>query len=312
MFFTELARQKNVEFLMEVDDSVPTAIVSDKTRFAQIAINLASNALKFTPPGRRVNMRVLTEVDCCAKLHEDIPHQQVIAVQVVDEGIGIAKENISKLFRPFFQVEKNSIEGSGLGLYICRELAHLMKGHICCKSQLAQGSTFTFVSPCEPANLPIPDASALAPPPIALEMMGKYKVLVAEDNKVNQLVISNMLRKIGCSFDIADNGKIACELFEQGEYFLVLMDLMMPVMDGFEATQRISSSIKFALKRPMIVAVTASVSEHEIKQARSCGCVDVLSKPVNVDRLRVAMSAAAQHFARNRTRYALPSSLWAK
>jgi CheY-like chemotaxis protein len=124
------------------------------------------------------------------------------------------------------------------------------------------------------------------------------KILVAEDNKVNQMVVANVLRKIGCEFDIAENGEIACEKYAQGDYFLILMDLMMPVMDGFEATKTIRSTSKFAIKRPHIAALTASVSEGEMKLAREAGCMEIISKPVSLERLRAAVRCAALAYAK--------------
>jgi CheY-like chemotaxis protein len=303
-FFAEFAHQKNVEFDLRIDDAVPAMIQSDKTRLMQVCINLAGNALKFTPAGRSVSIRVGTTASCCDRVHNEIADGPVIVVQVEDQGIGISEENVRKLFQAFYQVAKNSVEGSGLGLYICRELALLMHGHICCQSEIGRGSTFTFVCPYTPAQRV--DTKPDTPEDLSeIEaVLSKRKILVAEDNRVNQLVIASMLRKLNCTFDIVDDGQAACDAFEQGDYFLILMDLMMPVMDGFEASQRISRSNMFANKKPSIVALTASVTESEIKQARSSGCIVVVSKPVNNERLREVIHAAARHYAKNKPQFA--------
>ncbi len=140
------------------------------------------------------------------------------------------------------------------------------------------------------------------------EFLANEKILVAEDNKVNQMVIANMLRQIGCSFDIANNGEEACRLFEQNNYFLVFMDLMMPVMDGLEATRRITSSSKFIIRQQLIVALTASVTEGEIKEARAAGCSSVLSKPVSNSSLKAAIRAAAKRRMEQMSPFALGAS----
>ncbi len=308
-FFSEFARQKQINFEMTIGESVPKSIKADKTRLMQIAINLTSNALKFSPIGKSVSIEIDTQTECCGNLAKDIAaNQPHLVIRVRDQAIGISEENIAKLFKPFFQVHKNSTQGSGLGLYICHELASLMHGHICCQSELGVGSTFTFVSPCESVQLAeqANEAESTVIDEQVDAVIASQRILVAEDNKVNQLVIANMLKKIGCAFDIVENGELACNQFNEAEYFLVLMDMMMPVMDGYEATHRISESNQFKVKKPMIVALTASVTEQEVNAAREAGCVDVLSKPINLARLRETISSAARKQAvRKSPRFAL-------
>jgi signal transduction histidine kinase len=140
-FFAEFAHQKNVEFDLRIDDAVPAMIQSDKTRLMQVCINLAGNALKFTPAGRSVSIRVGTTASCCDRVHNEIADGTAIVVQVEDQGIGISGENVRKLFQAFYQVAKNSVEDSGLGLYICRKLALLMHGHVRSARSLLQKTT---------------------------------------------------------------------------------------------------------------------------------------------------------------------------
>ncbi len=110
------------------------------------------------------------------------------------------------------------------------------------------------------------------------------------------MVIGNMLKRLSCTFDMVSDGRQACEAFEQGECFLVLMDLMMPVMDGFEATKRIVSSACYAIKQPHVVALTASVTESEIEAALDSGCHSVISKPINAEKLRETIHSSAMHY----------------
>jgi CheY-like chemotaxis protein len=156
----------------------------------------------------------------------------MLAVSVRDEGIGLSPESMRSLFRPFYQVRdhtlsrlrsssthkkvsRNSTEGSGLGLYICRELVNLMRGHICCQSELGNGSTFSFAVPMEEASISDDQTSQVNSNEVAAKVISNYRLLVAEDNRVNQMVISNMLTKLGCTFDLADNGEVACKLFDE-------------------------------------------------------------------------------------------------
>jgi CheY-like chemotaxis protein len=245
--------------------------------------------------------------ECCEKLKRDIvldnhlKGESVIAVSVHDEGIGLTAEQHKKLFEPFYQAQESTVDGSGLGLFLVREIAKKSKGHLCCSSEIHRGSTFTFAFPAR-----CPDKSALNMR--ESESYSKFeqkisineKILIVEDNKIGQMVVSNMLRRMGHSFDVAENGEIACRMFEENEYFLILMDLMMPVMDGYDATKAICASLKFALKRTVIVALTASVSDQEIHRAKQAGCVRVIAKPVEFETLRETIIDSMHVYASNK------------
>jgi CheY-like chemotaxis protein len=297
---------------MNVDTNLPHRIISDKSRLSQILINLVSNAIKFTNPGKsvRVDISLYHGEPCCDAVEQEIGAGPSMIVRVHDEGIGISKENMHKLFQPFFQVSRNSVQGSGLGLYICRELVHLLHGHICCHSQLGNGSTFTAVVPLAVVASHLSksksESQSSEVAKISNLVTSKYRVLVAEDNRVNQAVIRSLLDRLGCQFDIVSDGQQAVEAFEQGSYFLILMDLMMPVMDGFEAAHRITSSAQYAINQPRVVALTASVTEDEVQAAHRAGCHSVLSKPVTMKKLAEAIDVAARHYhERTRTRFVL-------
>ena len=301
-----------IQFEMNIDSTLPSRISADKVRLSQILINLANNAIKFTEPGKSVsiNVRSYGGEQCCNRVGNKIGAECSMMIQVIDQGIGISNENISNLFQAFYQVARNSIQGSGLGLHICHELVHLMRGHICCQSQLGQGSTFTVVVPLVRASV---DGESnewnMEEQRLENEVVSRTKILVAEDNKVNQMVIGNMLKRLNCTFDMVSDGRQACEAFEQGEYFLVLMDLMMPVMDGFEATKRIVSSARYAIKQPRVVALTASVTESEIEAALGSGCHSVVSKPINAEKLRETIHSSAMHYREhNRSNFILGAS----
>jgi CheY-like chemotaxis protein len=261
-----------------------------------------------------ISIRNYNGEQCCSRVERELKAESNMIIEVSDEGIGMSSDSIANLFQAFFQVERNSIQGSGLGLYICHELVHLMHGHVCCRSELGQGTTFTVVVPLAiPLNRKlvqtINSTQASESESRVNSVMQERRVLVAEDNKVNQMVIASMLKRLNCKFDIVGDGQQAVGAFERGGYFAVLMDLMMPVMDGFEATRRITGSAQYEISRPRVIALTASVTEDEIQAALTSGCHSVISKPVNIERLSEALSDAAHHYReRNRARFMLGTS----
>ncbi len=292
-----------ISFQLDLAPSVPRVVHTDETRITQILINLTSNAVKFTNAGRSVRISIdyqsYEDVSCCPDFAGTLSPLGVkfLVVHVTDEGMGISPENVRNLFRPYFQVSQNSTEGSGLGLFICRGLVKLLGGHICCRSQLGRGSTFNVAIPLKSVDS-LAEFSSIddAPSPEVLNLVANGKILVAEDNRVNQMVIANMLTKLGCKFDIVDDGSKACDRFIEDDYYLVLMDLMMPVMNGFEATRTIIGTTKFAIKRPAIVALTASVTDDEVRQAKEAGCLEILGKPTPIAKLQHIIYSAANSF----------------
>jgi signal transduction histidine kinase len=239
------AAEKGLELKVRVDEGVPPALVGDEPRLRQILANLLSNAVKFTERGR-------IEVSVSARMVEAGMHE--IGFSVTDTGIGIPEEAIGKLFQSFRQVDSSTTRkygGTGLGLAISRKLVEMMGGKIWAQSESGRGSAFHFTIIAEaaepnslltaPVKLPAPEGRANGS---ASEGGRPLRLLLAEDNPVNQKVALQMLKKIGYKADVAANGREVLKALEAQRYDIVFMDVQMPEMDGFEATRIIRNSLK--------------------------------------------------------------------
>ena len=252
----------------------------DPTRLRQVLSNLLSNAIKFTEHGR-----VLLAAERLADRDGDT--RLWLRFVVRDSGIGIAPEALARLFQPFVQADQSTTRrygGSGLGLVICRHLVELMGGSISVESTPGAGSTFT---------VDLPFAAALAPVASSGSGAGSRqtlngRVLVAEDNPVNQSVIEAMLGELGVTVTIVANGAAAVEALPGGAFDLVLMDCQMPVMDGYAATAAIRAGAG-ALARVPIIALTANALPEDRQRCLAAGMDDYLSKPIRLEALAACL-----------------------
>jgi two-component system, sensor histidine kinase len=281
---------------MVLDDSLHPFVSGDQGRIRQILINLAGNALKFTERGL-VMIRVMVE--------ESSDDRQVLRFAVRDTGIGIPADQLDHIFEPFAQADESdsrAFGGSGLGLAITRQLITLMGGQVGVESRLGEGSTFWFRIPLPSvareefeasdtaAHLPGTGKNSLTPLQTqAREGESPVRVLVAEDNRINQIVIMKLLTKLGLVAELAENGKDALEMVTSTPYDMVLMDCHMPEMDGFIATGRIRELSPPVSSIP-IVAVTASALSEDRERALSAGMDDFLTKPLNAEELRAMLT----------------------
>ena len=265
------AAEKGIEFKCLVDPDIPDYLVGDSTRISQIINNLVSNAIKFTLVGR---------VTLEAKLVMAAHAEATIYFRVTDTGIGIPEEKLSIIFDDFSQASSDTTRkfgGTGLGLAITKKLLEMHGSQIEVESKLNQGSTFSFTLTLKRTSA-IDDESSDDESFTDSESFGGLrgaKVLVAEDNRTNVVVIRQYLKKWGIEFDIADNGRIAVEKAKVNFYDLILMDLQMPEMDGFTATQRIK---EFAPHLP-IIALTASAMLEVKDRVFAVGMNDFVTKP---------------------------------
>ena len=278
------AQQKQLDVSCEIAPDVPARLLGDEGRLRQILLNLAGNAVKFTAKGSvrfRVTLESRTESEVWLRF------------AVEDTGIGIAREKQGLIFEAFRQADGSMTRqfgGTGLGLTICVKLVELMGGRIWVESEPGVGSQFYFtarLAPASSANLPVP-ASKPAFAPVARLL----RVLLAEDNKVNQRVAAKILESRGHSVLLADTGRQAVDLFQREAVDVVLMDLQMPEMDGIEATRAIRRME--AGGHTPIVALTAHAMSTDRDRCISAGMDDYLSKPISPDRLiaTVEMHAA--------------------
>jgi signal transduction histidine kinase/CheY-like chemotaxis protein len=268
------ATQKGLDFITEILPGGPRRFLGDGGRIRQVLLNLVGNAIKFTSQGR---------VMVSAIAEQTGPARASITISIEDTGIGIAPEKHSMLFQQFTQVNTSTTRlfgGTGLGLAISKQLIELMGGSIHFTSVLGKGSKFWLVLPLivdeaeEPRPAPILGASARP----------ASRVLVAEDNLVNQRVIVRLLEKLGCAVDLAQNGKIAVQMAMAAPYDLILMDYHMPEMNGADATMAIRAATAGRERMP-IVALTASVMDWERERCIQAGMDDFLGKPVRLDDL---------------------------
>jgi signal transduction histidine kinase/ActR/RegA family two-component response regulator len=268
------ASEQGDVLVVEVDESVPRCVRADPTRFRQITINLVSNAIKFTRRGT---------VTCALRWEEDR-----LILTVRDTGVGISPAQQARLFTPFSQADASTTRefgGTGLGLAIVSRLAKLMGGSVRLESELGKGSVFV-VDIVAPACV-MPEALTPAEAPSK-----PLRVLVVEDNPVNQLVLGRLLERMGHDVEHLADGQAAIDaLLGAGEAFdAVFMDCHMPVLDGFEATRRLRSA---GYAGP-VIAITAAVTTEDRARCAAAGMNGFVAKPVNTERLREALAAVSR------------------
>jgi signal transduction histidine kinase len=271
------AEQKGLALAVKLDED--GAYLGDALRIRQVLLNLLGNAVKFTEHGRVALLVERAGVE---------GNQSMLRFTVEDSGIGIAAEELERLFQPFSQVDASTTRkygGTGLGLAICRQLVALMGGEIAVESRLGVGSRFSFT-----VRVGLAGPAAAAPPPAAdagpAASFSGRRVLLVEDNPVNQLLARKILDKLGIVVDLAGNGEEALAALERQSYDLVLMDVQMPVMDGLEASRRIRADGRWP-KLP-IIATTANAMLDEVRDCLAAGMDDHLAKPMHKeDVLRV-------------------------
>ncbi len=276
------AMEKDLELSFEAGPELPDWILADRNRLRQILLNLISNAIKFTESG---GVRVT------ARGHGTRGDQIEILFSVRDSGIGIAEEDQARLFRAFTQVDPSasrSYGGTGLGLAICAGLVELMGGEIWVESRPGEGSTFSFTitTPvADSAEFPTEEIRQLVPSPPPRDAAGRdsRRLLVAEDNPTNRIVIEQQLTALGFTADLVSNGEEAVEACRRQSYALVLMDCQMPKMDGFAATRDLRELQ--GNEQPVVVALTAGASDEDRQRCLDAGMQDHLAKPVTLERL---------------------------
>jgi signal transduction histidine kinase/FixJ family two-component response regulator len=304
--------QKNLRLVMENDGPIPATIRTDPTRLRQILVNLVGNAVKFTARG---------EVRVVLRARQEGTNQGVLQFDVTDTGIGMTGAQIARLFQPFSQAEASTTRrygGTGLGLTLSKRLAEAIGGQITVTSQPHRGSCFQLIVPSGPLNgVPMitgplaVDAASSRPQPSDSPQAEALscRILLAEDGGDNRRLLTHVLTRAGASVEVVDNGEAAVESALTAErsgqpFDVVLMDMQMPIMDGYEATRRLR---EMAFDRP-IIALTAHAMAADREKCMQAGCDRFASKPIDrcelidlirsltserVDSLRCSSSAAA-------------------
>ncbi len=277
------AQQKGLMLLVEISDELPAAVLGDPLRLRQIVLNFTTNAIKFTERGQ-VILRVTPAIAVDGQSDR-------WRVAVTDTGVGIPAERQAALFQQFTQVDSSTSRrfgGTGLGLAIARQLAALMDGAVGLESEPGRGSTFFVELPLPVGQLP---ERAITVPVVAAGSLD-VRVLVAEDNAVNQLLIRRLLEKMGCTVELVSDGRQAIDAWASGRFDLVLMDCEMPETDGYEATRAIRARETGA--RTPIIAVTARALSGDRERCLAAGMDDYLTKPIRPQDLRAMIERWAR------------------
>jgi signal transduction histidine kinase/ActR/RegA family two-component response regulator len=277
------ASEKNINLYYAIKSSVPEEVIGDPSRLKQILVNLVSNAVKFTAKGE-----VSITVGCIEEENE----VALLQFEVKDSGIGICKEDIPNLFKSFNQADTSTTRkygGTGLGLAISKKLVEMMDGDIDVQSKLGEGSTFKFdvrlkicrITPKESSVLERLDDAYI---PVSNSNKKKPKILLAEDNEINRIIIIKFLDLHNMNCDVALNGKEAYESVLNTNYDIILMDCQMPVMDGYESTAKIRD-FEGEKTHTFIIAMTANAMDGDKKKCIESGMDDYISKPINFDNM---------------------------
>ena len=289
------ARDKNLTLTYHVAPEIPRMIIGDAARLRQVLINLLNNAIKFTDRG---------EIVLQARLDSRRDERCQVSLSVRDTGIGIPKDKQSRLFQRFSQVDDTNTRkygGTGLGLAISKKLAELMGGTISVESEAGLGSTFTVVIdvglssgttlPDRVFRVAAPSPLPVTSPPVTASMADQMplRILVTDDNPVNQRVAKATLKKFGYACDLASDGAEAIAAHQRAPYDLILMDVQMPDVDGLEATRRIRA-LCGDRSRPWIIAVTAGAFEEDRLNALAAGMNDFLNKPLRAELLKESLA----------------------
>ena len=269
---------------MDISEDIPKTLIGDKLRLGQIIFNLVGNAIKFTKKGG-ISISVVIKKVTKIKI--------ILYFEINDTGIGISKENQKSIFDPFTQVEDSmtkNFSGTGLGTAISKQLVNLMRGNIGLTGEVSKGSTFWFTAEFKKSTQK--DEREETNKEIILsktenQTIKKAKILLAEDYPLNRKVATIHLNKLGCKIDHAENGKIAVEMFINGNYDLILMDIQMPELNGMDAVKKIRN-MKNGKNIP-IIAITANAYEEDIRIYKENGFNDTVTKPFSKKGLNKAV-----------------------
>jgi PAS domain S-box-containing protein len=274
------AKEKNLELIFSYDDNVPDSLLGDPTRLTQIIINLVGNAIKFTDKGK-VELTVKVIEDDSNNRSDD---KTLLEFSIKDTGIGICPNKMEQIFERFRQAESQTTRkygGTGLGLSIAKQLVELQNGTISVQSELKVGSVFTFRIAYK-KSVEVLQATKQSKNRYNIGDIRKLKILLVEDNQLNVLLIKSLFSENDLKLETAENGSVCIEKLQSTKFDIILMDMEMPVMNGYEATTHIRTEIKNSIP---IIAMTAHAIAGEREKCLSLGMNDYISKPINANLL---------------------------
>lgn len=267
-----ISKEKKIKLLCEIDPQINDYLIGDPTRLSQILINLVGNALKFTEKGY---------IELIVSQEKESESNTFIRFTIIDTGIGIPNDKIDSIFESFNQASNETTRrfgGTGLGLTITRKLIELQGGTLTVKSEVAKGSEFSFLLQYKKTEKGTVEPIKEKKEQLSANFLKDIKILLVEDNELNQLLAIKVFEKWEKEIDIADNGKIAIDKIEKNDYDIILMDIQMPEMDGIELTKYIRTNMGSKSNIP-IIALTAHATLAEEKRSLESGMNDCLSKP---------------------------------
>jgi CheY-like chemotaxis protein len=271
VLLSERAKEKNLELLFSCDENVPDVVLGDHTRLTQIIINLVDNAIKFTETG---------SVQVHAKVINNENENIIMEFSVKDTGIGIPQDKLEQIFERFRQAEPHTTRmygGTGLGLSIAKQLAELQGGKLSVKSETNVGSVFSFCIPYKKTSqIQVP--SETIKKKCNMEDLSKLNILLVEDSQLNVQLILSLFSENNLKLKVAENGSVGIEKLKKNNFDIILMDMEMPVMNGYEATTKIRKELKNNIP---IIAMTAHAMAGEREKCLSLGMNDYISKPIN-------------------------------
>ncbi|HWY11020.1 MAG TPA: ATP-binding protein, partial [Bacteroidia bacterium] len=277
------AKEKNLELIFSCDDGVPDRLLGDPTRLTQIIINLAGNAIKFTQKGKIVvTAKVIKNNVMLFDKAKD--EKVVLEFTVKDTGIGIPEDKLEHIFERFRQAESHITRkygGTGLGLSIAKQLVELQDGALSVKSEFKIGSVFSFSIPYE-KSVEVLAAQETVGEKFSMEELSRLNILLVEDNQLNVKLILSLFAEYNLKLQVAENGSIGIEKMRENNFDIILMDMEMPVMNGYEAATIIRHEMKSSIP---IIAMTAHAMAGERERCLSLGMNDYISKPINANLL---------------------------
>lgn len=276
------AEEKNLQLIVDLPENLPEYVIGDPVRISQVLINLIGNAIKFTEHG---SVTIKTEVR--DKLGNE---SKIINFRIIDTGIGIPKDKLDKIFESFSQASSETTRkygGTGLGLTISKQIVELLGGKISVQSAQGKGSEFSFYITFKLGSKPEKTENKNLYPEGAINHLQHLKILLAEDNLFNQAVAIDTLESLlpGIKVDVAENGRQALDKIVQAKYDLVIMDIQMPEMDGYDTAKYIREKMEPPIKNIPILAMTANVIKEEIQKCYDSGMDEYIAKPFNPDDL---------------------------
>ena len=281
------AASKQLLYTSVIGENVPTRLLGDSGRIRQILLNLTGNALKFTHKGK---IQLHVSLDSADTQTNGV----TLKFSVTDDGIGISPKDIKRLFQPFTQSDSSTTKkygGTGLGLVICKRLVETMGGEIGVESTVEVGSTFWFTIPLEFSDTTSAPSIENSPAVSTNLPAVTTKILIVEDNLINQEITSSMLEQLGFTADLAEDGEQAVAAFKSTPYDIILMDCQMPVMDGYNATREIRKLGAHG-KDVYIIGITANAIEGDKEKCLDAGMDFYIAKPASLEQMRSAIETA--------------------